>query len=161
MQAAAQRSGADRDAVAPVQVLPEQRHRPARRLVAAAARVACQGRRQEAWGEPRGRGRSAAAWPVRQGGGIMGRQVAFDPPANTEPRGAHAPGRLADRLSFGDQQHRPDPAIQPCLADHRQRTLEAAPIGRRKPLHRRPCMSAHASQCGSQIRLVENFWLPT
>jgi len=63
------------------------------------------------------------ARPVRQGGGIMGRQGAFDPPANTEPRGAHALGRVADRLSFSDQQPRLDPAIQPRFADRRQRTL--------------------------------------
>src|SRR3712207_9389675 len=49
MQAAAQRSGADRDVVALLQMVPEQWHRPTRGLVAAAARVACQGRRQEAW----------------------------------------------------------------------------------------------------------------
>jgi hypothetical protein len=104
---------------------------------------------------------SSAARSVRQGGGIMGRQVAFDPPANTEPRGAHASGRLTDRLSCSDQQHRLDPAIQPRLAGHRQRTLKAASIGRRKLLHRRLCMSTHASQCDSQIRLVKNFWLPT
>jgi hypothetical protein len=62
--------------------------------------------------------RSAAALSIRQGGGIMGRQVAFDPPANTEPRGAHAPGRLTDRLSFSYQQHRLGSAIQPRLARH-------------------------------------------
>src|SRR5215213_7491952 len=98
---------------------------------------------------------------VRQGGGIMGRQVAFDPPANTEPRGAHAPGRLTDRLSFSYQQHRLNPAIQPCLAGHRQRTLKAAPIGWRKPLYHRLRMSTHARQCASQISLVKNFWLAT
>jgi hypothetical protein len=33
--------------------------------------------------------------------------------------------------------------------------------GLRKPLHRRLRMFSHASQCGSQTRLVENDWLPT
>src|SRR5690349_2434580 len=45
MQAAAQRPRADRDAVALLQIVPQQWHRPTRGLVAAAARVACQDRR--------------------------------------------------------------------------------------------------------------------
>jgi hypothetical protein len=49
----------------------------------------------------------------------MGRQIAFDPPANTEPWGAYASGRLTDRLSFSYQQHRLDPAIQPRFAGRR------------------------------------------
>ena len=65
----------------------------------------------------------AAARPVRQDGGIMGRQVASDPSANTEPCGAHMLGHVADRLSFSHQQHRLDPAIQPRFAGRRQRTL--------------------------------------
>src|SRR6185436_7890818 len=83
MQTAAQRAGADCNAVALLQILPEQWHRPTRGLIAATARVARQGCRQAAWGEPRRRVRSAAARPVRQDGGIMGRQVASDPSANT------------------------------------------------------------------------------
>src|SRR3954452_9609160 len=84
VQTAAQRAGAACDAVALLQILPEQWHRPTRSLIAAAARVARQGCRQAAWGEARGRVRSSAARPVRQDGGIMGRQVASDPPANTD-----------------------------------------------------------------------------
>src|SRR5829696_349393 len=53
MQAPAQRSGADGDAVTSLQILPEQWHRPTRGLIAAAARVVRQGCRQAAWGEPR------------------------------------------------------------------------------------------------------------
>src|SRR3954462_891320 len=111
MQAAAQCAGADRDTMALLQIMPEQWHRPTRGLIAAAARVACQGCRQATRGKLWGRVWSSAARSVRQGGGIMGRQVAFGPPANTEPRGVYAPGRLTDRLSFSDQQHRLDPAI--------------------------------------------------
>jgi len=111
MQAAAQCAGADRDTMALLQIMPEQWHRPTRGLIAAAARVACQGCRQATRGKLRRRVWSSAARSVRQGGGIMRRQVAFGPPANTEPRGAYAPGRLTDRLSFSDQQHRLDPAI--------------------------------------------------
>src|SRR4051812_854629 len=101
------------------------------------------------------------ARPVRQGVSIMGRQVAFDPPANTEPRGADAPGRLTDRLSFSYQQYCLDPAIQPRFEGRRQRTLKAAPIGPEKLLRRRLRMSTHASQCESQIKLVKDFWRPT
>jgi len=73
MQAAAQCAGADRDTMALLQIMPEQWHRPTRGLIAAAARVACQGYRQQAWSETRRRVRSAAARSIRQGGGIMGR----------------------------------------------------------------------------------------
>src|SRR4051794_9556439 len=111
MEAAAQRAGADRDTMALLQIMPEQWHRPTRGLIAAAARVGCEGCRQATWGKLRGRVRSSAARSVHQSGGIMGRQVAFGPPANTEPRGAYAPGRLTDRLSLSHQQHRLDPAI--------------------------------------------------
>src|SRR5215212_6158709 len=54
MEAPAQRSGTDGDAVTSLQILPEQWHRPTRGLIAAAARVVRQGCRQAAWGEPRG-----------------------------------------------------------------------------------------------------------
>ena len=60
VQTAAQRAGADCDAVALLQILPEQWHCPTRGLIAATARVVRQGYRQAAWGEPRRRGWSAA-----------------------------------------------------------------------------------------------------
>src|SRR4029079_19454967 len=116
VQTAAQRAGADCDAVALLQILLEQWHRPTRGLIAATARVTCQGYRQEAWSEPRRRVRSAAPRSIRQGGGMMGRQVAFDPPATTERRDEHAPGGFTDRLSFSYQQHCRGSAIQARLA---------------------------------------------
>src|SRR3954467_15667935 len=54
MQAAAQCPGADRDTMALLQIMPEQWHRPTRGLIAAAARVACEGCRQATRGKLRG-----------------------------------------------------------------------------------------------------------
>src|SRR4051794_14014419 len=132
-QPAAQRVGADSDGVVLVQVMHQQWHRPGRGQVAVVARIALQDLVQPGCTNLVRQPGSAAARLISQGSHITLDQIALDPAANAQPRGAHTPGCLADRMTFGHPQHRLDAAVDACFACPGQRSLEAAAIIRIKP----------------------------
>src|SRR3954465_13602059 len=92
VQPTPQGAGADREALRG-QVVRQQRHRPARGLVAAAARVAGQGCRQPLWWERGMEARTPAAWPVDQGRGLMLGPVLDEPAVHAGAVDAAAAGR--------------------------------------------------------------------
>src|SRR5215207_8462201 len=80
------------------QVVRQQRHRPARGLVAAAARIACQGGRQPPWCEWAMEARTPAARPVEERGGLMLSLVLHQPSVDAGAVDPAAAGRLGDGM---------------------------------------------------------------
>jgi len=145
VQPTPQRLRADREAFRG-QVVRQQRHRPARGLVAAAARVARQGRRQPLRREPRLTAGTSAARPVDQGRGLMLGPVLHQPAMHTGAVDPAAAGRFGDGMPLGHQQQRLEAAIHTGLAGASQRGSKPRAIRLIEPRLGRVIMVLHAPQ---------------
>src|SRR3954468_19213688 len=101
MEPAPQRPTADGNALLRVQVVRQQRHRPARGLVAATARVTCQHRSQPPRREPTALPRTATPRPIHECVRIPPCAILPQPAVHTGAVDMAAAGSLGHRLTLG------------------------------------------------------------
>jgi hypothetical protein len=147
---------ADRDALRG-QVVRQQRHRPACGLVAAAARVARQGRRQPPRRQRAMKARTPAARPVAERRGLMLCPVLGQPPVDAGAVDPAAAGRLGHGMPLGYQQQGFKTAIHPCFTGGCKCCGQPLAIRLIKPRARRWIMSLHAPREHPQLSRCKTY----
>src|SRR5215218_2654473 len=160
VQPAPQGPRADRDALRS-QGVRQERHRPARGLVAAAARIAGQGGRQPPWCERAMEARTPAARPVEERGGLMLSLVLHQPSVDAGAVDPAAAGRLGDGMPLGHQQQRLEAAIHTGLTGASQRGGKPLAIRLVEPRLGREIMSLHAPKETPAALALQVLWRPT
>jgi hypothetical protein len=160
VQPAPQGPRADREALRG-QIVRQQRHRPACGLVAAAARVTRQGRRQPQRRERQVTTGAPAARPVAERGGVVFGPVLRQPPVHAGAVDPAAAGRLGHGMPLGHQQQRLEAAINTGLTGASKRCGKLPAIRLVKPCPGRVIMSLHAPQGTPAALALQDLWRPT
>ena len=150
MEPAPQRPIADGNALLRVQVVRQQRHRPARGLVAATARVTCQHRSQPPRREPTALPRPATPRPIHECGRIPPCAILPQPAVHTGAVDMAAAGSLGHRLPLGNQQQRLHSAIHTRLTGSLQSCGKPPAIHTAQSHPKAPIVSVHASERHTQ-----------